>query len=113
MNAEQPNQQWGQIVAKAWANEGFKGRLLANPGVVLQEEGMVILAGFQVKVVEDTDKVLHLTLPAKPGQGELSEEDLDRVAGGFCCGGKCVVATPPKHGPNNPETIIEKARAML
>ena len=37
-------------------------------------------AGQSIKAVENTDKVFHLVIPAKPT--ELSDEDLDAVAGG-------------------------------
>jgi hypothetical protein len=35
-----------------------------------------------VRVLEDTDQVLHLTLPQKPSSEELDEAALDCVAGG-------------------------------
>ena len=82
MNAEQQSKQWGQIVAKAWTNDGFKRRLLAEPAAVLKEQGLEVLAGVQVKILEDTERTFHLTLPAKPDEGELTEEDLSGVAGG-------------------------------
>ncbi|MEO8189381.1 MAG: hypothetical protein ABI682_03485 [Acidobacteriota bacterium] len=37
-------------------------------------------AGLFVKVLVDDDKLFHLVIPAKPT--ELSDEDLERVAGG-------------------------------
>ncbi len=40
--------------------------------------------GVQLRVVEDTDTVKHLVLPAAPGEGEIAEEDLERVSGGTC-----------------------------
>jgi hypothetical protein len=73
---------WGQIIAKAWADEKFKTRLLANPAAVLKEQGLKIPPGCQVKIVEDTDKVVHLTLPAKSSTDELSEDELENIAGG-------------------------------
>jgi hypothetical protein len=30
---------WGQIVARAWQDEAFKRRLLADPAAVLREQG--------------------------------------------------------------------------
>ena len=78
MNAEQ----WGRIVSRAWADEGFKKRLLADPAAVLQEQGVALPPGVTVRVVEDTDQVMHLTLPARPA-GELAEEALAGVAGGL------------------------------
>ncbi len=81
MYTEQMSKQWSLIVAKAWADDQFKKKLLANPATVLRENGVNLPAGITVNVVESTDKVLNLTLPAKPS-GELAEEDLERVAGG-------------------------------
>jgi hypothetical protein len=81
--------EWSKLVAKAWDDPALKQRLLADPAGVLQEHGLSLPAGVQVKVVENTDQVVHLTLPAKPSPAELSLEELDRVAGGHCrgCGG--------------------------
>jgi hypothetical protein len=70
---------WSQIVAKAWADETFKKRLLAEPAKVLHEYGMQMPQGIQPKIVEDTDRICYLKLPAKPS-GELSEEDLSQIA---------------------------------
>jgi hypothetical protein len=42
---------------------------------------VAIPAGVTVKVVADTDTLCHLTLPLKP-MSDLSEADLQRVAGG-------------------------------
>ncbi len=73
--------QWGQLVARAWADPAFKARLLADPAAVLEENGLAP-AGKQFKVVEDTDEVVHLVLPGRPGPQELSEEELQPVAVG-------------------------------
>lgn len=82
MNSEQQFNQWGQIVAKAWQDGEFKKRLLANPSAVLKEQGLETPAGVQFRVLENTDQLIHLTLPAKPREGELSDGDLENVAGG-------------------------------
>ena len=88
--------QWGQLVARAWAEPAFKAKLLADPAGVLKENGLTPPAGITIKVVENTDKVLNLVLPVKPAPQELSEEELHRVAGGhrghegcFRCGEGC------------------------
>lgn len=86
MNAKQMSGQWSQIVAKAWADETFKKRLLADPAGVLMGHGMIVPAGVEVRVVENTDQVRYLTLPVRPtGEtgGALNEEELARVAGGI------------------------------
>jgi hypothetical protein len=72
----------GQLTAKAWADENFKKKLLSDPAATLKAEGVKfeLPAGSTLQAVENTDKVFHIVIPAKPG--ELSEEDLDKVAGG-------------------------------
>lgn len=72
--------QWGQIVARAWADDEFKARLLAQPKVVMREYGLEIDPGVEVSVVEDTEAVRHFVLPPNP-TGDLSEEELSPVAG--------------------------------
>ena len=47
--------QWGQLVARAWADPAFKAKLLADPAGVLKENGLTPPAGKQFKVVENTD----------------------------------------------------------
>jgi hypothetical protein len=73
--------QWSKIVLKTWTDADFKKRLLADPTAVLKEIGVNPPPGMNVKVVENTDKVVYLPLYAKPSSGELSEEDLRQVAG--------------------------------
>jgi hypothetical protein len=90
--------QWGQIVGRAWADDGFNQRLRADPAGVLTEYGLPLSAGLRIEVLEnpdrvpeDTDGVMHLVLPGKPSAAELSEEELcngGAVAAARCgCGG--------------------------
>jgi hypothetical protein len=74
----------GQVVAKAWTDEAFKQRLLTEPATVLTEQGIAVPAGMAVRVVEDTERLRHFVLPARPAEGELSEEQLAQAAGGSC-----------------------------
>ena len=89
MQPSEWGQKWVQVVNKAWADESFKKRLLGNPAAVLKEHGMELPPGVQVKVVENTDKVFHLTLPPKSSPQELSEDDLAAIAGGLAAGKYC------------------------
>ena len=82
------DKQWGLIVARAWADEAFKARLLENPGAVLREHGIEVAPGVRIDVVEDSSEVRHFVLPASP-VGELSEEELSPVAGTDSHSGGC------------------------
>ena len=82
--------QWGQIVGRAWADDGFNQRLRTDPAGVLTEYDLPPPAGVRIEVLEDpdrvpedTDGVMHLVLPGKPSAAELSEEELCNV-GGSC-----------------------------
>ena len=59
--------QWGRIVARAWGDPAFKARLLADPAGVLKDYGLLPPRGWQLKVVENTPKVVHLILPRDAG----------------------------------------------
>jgi hypothetical protein len=72
----------GQVIAKAWTDPTFKQRLLAEPKAVAQEYGISIPSGLEVRVVENTPTLVHIVLPARPA-GELSDEQLEAVAGGL------------------------------
>lgn len=93
-DGSRPDKQLAQIAAKAWADEGFKTRLLREPAQVLREHGISVPDGVEIRIVENTDRVVHLVLPPRPEE-ELTEEQLARVTGGMCafstlCSGLCV-----------------------
>ena len=71
---------------KAWADDDFKKRVLANPAAVLKEHGVEVPPGVQIRVVENTDQVLHLTMPPKSSSQELTEADMAAIAGGLAMG---------------------------
>lgn len=101
MNAEQNwDKQWGQLVAKAWADEQLKARLIENPEAVLKEHDIAVPPGMQVKVVENTDRMLFLPLPARPSTEELANEDLLQVAGGIYGNDSCSATYWPSVGQN-------------
>ena len=61
------------IVEKAWIDDIFKDRLLSDPARVLRAEGVKIPQGVEVRIVEDTENVLHVVLPMKPASQEALE----------------------------------------
>jgi Nitrile hydratase, alpha chain len=75
-----------KVIARAWADPAYKATLLSDPQSALAEAGVKVPAGGKVRVVEDTADTKHFVLPAPPADaGQLSEEDLEKVAGGKDC----------------------------
>ena len=81
MNQDVQNDQINNILAKCWADASFKQQLLADPTAVLKAEGVEIPAGYTIRVLENTDKVVNYVLPPNPN-AELSDSELESVAGG-------------------------------
>lgn len=80
MNQAQQSNKQDQMIAKCWSDDSFKQQLLADPVATLKAEGFEFPAGVSVKVLENTAEVIHLVLPVRAT--ELSDADLDAVAGG-------------------------------
>ena len=79
---EQRNQ-LADLFAACWKDETLKQRFMADPKAVLAEHGMPVPDGIDVNVVENTDTTVHITMPAPPsGVMDLSDEELDKAAGG-------------------------------
>ena len=81
MNQEVKNNQLDHILAKCWTDANFKQQLLTDPAATLKAQGIEIPAGYTVRVVENTDKVVNYVLPPNPNV-ELSDSELEVVAGG-------------------------------
>ena|SRR5687768_5854904 len=76
---------FGEIISKCWGDAEFKKRFVSDPKKVLGEYGMEVPEGINVKVVENTEDTMYLTLPPKPDwkkASELSDNQLDAVSGG-------------------------------
>jgi hypothetical protein len=78
------NRTWARVVAKAWIDEDFKRRLIADPAGVARDEGMPIPQGLTVRVVEDAPGMRTLVLPPQPTDVGGVDEVEQRLAG--CCG---------------------------
>ena len=91
MNQEEQTRKISQLIAKCWADEGFKQKVLADPAATLRAEGLELPADLSYVAHENTEKVFHLVIPAKPT--DLSDEDLHDVVGGTCqVAGTCQAA---------------------
>ena len=76
-----------QVVARAWADEGFRERLRADPrGAVAEVTGVVVPESVEIEVVEETPEKGYLVIPVN--RVAISDEQLD-VAAGYdasrCC----------------------------
>jgi hypothetical protein len=77
------NTMTAKAIARAWNDADFKAKLLSNPRAALAEAGVEVPAGVSIKVVENTSDTVHVVLPVALGNaGELSTEELEKVAGG-------------------------------
>ena len=72
-----------QLFAACWKDETLKARFMSDPKAVLKEHGLDVPDGIDVKVVENADDCVHITLPAPPaGDHDLSDDELSNAAGG-------------------------------
>ena len=77
-----------QLFAACWKDEALKARFMSDPKAVLKEHGLDVPDGIDVKVVENADDCVHITLPAPPaGDNDLSDEELSNAAGGTLTAG--------------------------
>ena len=78
-------EEYVKVVAEAWSDQAYKERFLHDPRAVLTEAGLEVPSSIELAVMEDSADRRHLVLPAKPEEGEISEEALAGVSGGLCC----------------------------
>jgi hypothetical protein len=80
------NNTYAKIVAHAWKDARFREKLLKNPKEALKEMGMDVPANFDVRVIEEKTNTMTFILPKAPAQSrELSEQELQKLAGGGIC----------------------------
>ena len=72
-----------QLFAACWKDEALKARFMAEPKTVLAEYGMTVPDDISLKVVENADDCVHITVPAPPTRHDtLSDAELTEAAGG-------------------------------
>ena len=77
--------QLAELFAACWKDDILKQRFMNDPKQVLAEYGMDVPDGMDVKVVENSDNCVHITMPMAPGgHHDLSDEELSAAAGGGC-----------------------------
>jgi hypothetical protein len=72
------------LVEKCWKDPEFKKQVLADPkGMLERHLGKKLPGDLKIFVHEENAETLHFSLPPAPTNAtELSDEDLEKVAGG-------------------------------
>ena len=69
------------IIAKVGKDPEFRKLVLSDTNAALNQIGVTVPEGHEIKVVENTAGKKYLVVPQAPS-AEMSAEDLDKVAGG-------------------------------
>jgi len=90
------------LVQRSLEDESFRQKLVDDPrGTVEQELGTRLPEGIEVRVVQESAQSIYLVLPsASPlggEEGELSDQDLEAVAGGWGGEGGLPPGAPTGH----------------
>jgi hypothetical protein len=98
ITSQEAEQAIAQIVKRAQTDTEFRQLCLNDPNGAAQEAtGKDIPEGFSLRFVENQGADLTVVLPDMiDANAELSEQELEQVAGGKCgvsCGGSCGVSS--------------------
>ena len=74
--------QLAELFAACWKDDALKQRFMNDPKAVLAEYDMSVPDDMDVKVVENADNCVHITMPMAPDGNDLSDEELSAAAGG-------------------------------
>jgi hypothetical protein len=103
MEFTQEEKVYAEIVQKAWEDATFKKELVANPVATIElftGKKVNLPAGKTIVVRDQTDEsAVYINIPAQPKNSadvELSEEQLEHVAGGVI--GDCTPTVWPPRG---------------
>jgi hypothetical protein len=70
-----------EIIVRAWKDETFMEKLLSNPKEALRDLGRTVPEDLEVAIVQETERMVSLVLPARPDNIEtLTDSELLRIA---------------------------------
>jgi len=77
----------GKLIARVWEDDEFRTKLTTNPNSAVEDLlGEALPEGMKVVIAEESDKQMTIVIPPRPelesGEKELSEDQLEAVAGG-------------------------------
>ena len=81
-----------RLIQKSQEDQAFRSSLLDDPKAAIEREvGATLPTGLRIQVLEETSNTVYLVLPQATSQagsgGELSDQELESVAGGWGTGG--------------------------
>jgi hypothetical protein len=80
------------IAVQAMKDDSFRAELIADAtGTFEKYSGQALPEGVRVEVHENSSNVTHFVLPPKLDEGELSDDDLEKVAGGEFVVGAAII----------------------
>ena len=73
------------IVARAWKDDAFRAEFTADPRATIERySGEKLPDELRIVALAEDDRTIHFVIPPKPANAdELSDEDLEKVAGGI------------------------------
>lgn len=83
------------VIERASKDDSFRAEFIEDAkGVLAREYGVTLDDNVNVEILEESTDTVYMVLPAfEDANAELSDEDLEAVAGGWCCvtgcGGTC------------------------
>ena len=89
---QQRNHLEAQLIERATRDQGFREELIRDPkGVIGREFGIDVPGSVEIRVLEETPTASYLVLPPAPVASghELSDRDLEAVAGGWSGDSDC------------------------